>query len=84
MVPNYFTDLDRDFSLKLIELWASFARNGKMPNQQPSNKRWPTSNRYRPKPHYVEINDKYIRKIRPEKVKRCEQFWSPLLFHFKK
>ena len=83
-LQNHFTDLDREFSLKLIELWATFARDGKMPVQRPSGREWPVATKHHPKPRYVEINNKFTREISPEKVVRCEEFWRPLLSLYKK
>ena len=84
IIPNHFTDLDREFSLKLVHLWTSFARDGKMPNQQPSNREWPSTNKQHPKPRYVEINTKFTREREFELEKRCEEFWRPLLSLYKR
>ena len=78
-VPDEFTDMDRHFSSVLLELWTSFAKNGKMPDQRPTGKRWPVSNKRRPAPRYVEINSKYIREHEFEFEQRCNLFWKPLL-----
>lgn len=49
-----------------------------------SGKKWPVSNKYHPKPRYVEINDKYLRERKFEFEERCEEFWRPLLPFYKK
>lgn len=78
-VPNQFTDMDRAFSTVVLDLWTSFARNGRMLDQRPTGKRWPVSNRRSPMPRYVEINSKYIREHKFEFEQRCNAFWKPLL-----
>jgi len=78
-VPNRFTNLDRSFSLKLISIWAHFINNNRLPNLQPSNEVWPTSNRKNPIPRYVEITAAYTRENDVEQKARCEQIWLPLL-----
>ena len=55
IMPDFFTDLDRKFSLKLINLWASFAKNGEMPNLEPDDKKWPSSNKNDSQPKFVQI-----------------------------
>ena len=82
-VPTQFTDVDRAFSLKLIELWTSFSRNGKMPNQS-SGKQWPTSNKCSPTLRYVEINANYTREKKFEFEDRCDLVWRPLLPFYRK
>ena len=82
-VPNQFTDLDRKFSLQLLELWTTFAKTGRMPNQS-NGKQWPISNKHNPAPKYVEVNANYIRKRKFEFEERCDSFWRPLLPLYKR
>lgn len=83
-MPNQFTDADRRFSLKLIKLWTSFARNGKLPRLKPSNLEWPISNSYQSKPRYVEINNRFTREYKFEFEQRCNELWKPVLSIYKK
>lgn len=83
-IPNQFSDTDRSFSKLIIDLWTSFSRNGQMPNQHPTGKKWPISNKYSQKPKYVEINTKYVREHKFEFEERCETFWKPLLPFYKR
>jgi len=83
-VPNQFTDLDRSFSLKLISIWAHFVNKNRLPNLQPSNEVWPTSNRKDPTPRYVEITAAYTRENDVEQKTRCEKIWLPLLRLYKR
>ena len=80
---NHFNQLDRTFALRLLELWTRFAKNGRMPKQS-NGKEWPVSNVHNPAPRYVEINNKYLRERKFEFEDRCESFFRPLLFHYKR
>lgn len=78
-----FTELDRKFSKNLIEIWTTFAKNGKMVNLS-NGKKWPKSNRHDLEPKYVEINGKFLRKRKFEFEDRCKDFWLPLLPFYKR
>lgn len=80
---NHFNDLDRAFSLQLLELWTYFAKNGRMPKQS-NGKEWPTADAHRPTPRYVEINGAYNREWKFEFEDRCESFFRPLLPLYKR
>ena len=82
-VPNHFTDLDRKFSFQLLELWTSFAKTGKMPNQS-NGKRWPIATKHNPATRYVEINANFVRERKFEFEERCDLFWRPLLPFYKR
>ena len=80
--PERFTDVERQFSLKLVEIWAYFSRNGRMPRQS-NGKEWPISTKGQPQPRYVELNNKYIRERKFEFEERLETVWRPLLPFFR-
>lgn len=82
-LKNQFNDLDREFASKLLNLFVYFSKHSKMYDLD-SGKKWPVSNKYHPKPRYVEINDKYLRERKFEFEERCEEFWRPLLPFYKK
>ena len=80
---NHFNDLDRLFSLELLELWTFFAKNGRMPKLT-NGQEWPTSDASSPTPRYVEINGAYNREWKFEFEDRCETFFRPLLPLYKR
>ena len=80
---NHFNDLDREFALRLLEIWTYFAKNGKMPKQS-NGEEWPISNEHNPVPRYVEINNQYVREWKFEFEDRCESFFWPLLPSYKR
>lgn len=81
--PKHFTDLDRKYSLQLMQIWASFIRDGELPRLSDGNE-WPVINKHNPKPRYVEINHNYVRERKLEFEDRCEEFYRPLLPFFKR
>ena len=78
-----FTDLDRSFALKMVELWTHFAKHGKMPNQS-NGEEWPVSDQHHPAPRYVEINHEYTRERKFEFEDRCNHLWKRYLPFYKR
>ena len=77
-LASAYSDLDRAYARRLIELWTQFARTGRMPNQS-NGSEWPVANAERPTPRYVEVTASFIRERKFEFEERCEQFFRPLM-----
>ena len=80
---NEFNDLDRDFALKLLEIWVTFAKESRLPRLSNGNY-WPSADKYNPKLRYVEINGPFLRERKFEFESRCNNFWRQLLPFYKR
>ena len=81
-METIFNDLDRKFSLKLMDLWTTFAKNGKM-NRLTNGNEYPFSNKSNPKPKYVEINGNFLREKKFEFEERCRKVFKNLINKYK-